>query len=158
MVPTFKLLLIGDGGVGKTTFVNYLRTGEFRKQYEATIGVNIVHVAFDSKVFEIWDTAGQERLQGLKDGYYINGQCAIIMFDVTSKNTYDNILKWYSELTRVCGENIPIALCGNKVDLNKTVHNNFYKKGNLKYFDISSKINYNIRAPFAWISQKVSSS
>ena len=66
--------------------------------------------------FDVWDTAGQEKSSGLGDGYYIQAQCAIIMFDVTARVTYENVPKWYCDLFRVC-ENIPMALCGNKVDI-----------------------------------------
>ena len=55
-------------------------------------------------------------LLGLRDGYYIHGQCAIIMFDVTSRTTYKNVPTWHRDITRVC-EDIPIVLCGNKVDV-----------------------------------------
>ncbi|RVX14977.1 GTP-binding nuclear protein Ran-3 [Vitis vinifera] len=60
--------------------------------------------------------AGQEKFGGLRDGYYINGQCAIIMFDVTAHLTYKNAPTWHRDLYRLC-ENIPIALCGNKMDV-----------------------------------------
>ncbi|RVW50428.1 GTP-binding nuclear protein Ran1 [Vitis vinifera] len=60
--------------------------------------------------------AGQEKFGGLRDGYYINGQCAIIMFDVTAHLTYKNAPTWHRDLYRVC-ENIPIVLCGNKMDV-----------------------------------------
>jgi len=66
--------------------------------------------------FNVWDTAGQEKFGGLRDGYYIQGQCAIIMFDVTGRITYKNVPVWYRDLQRVC-ENIPIVLVGNKVDV-----------------------------------------
>merc|ERR1712021_242245 len=66
--------------------------------------------------FNVWDTAGQEKLGGLRDGYYIGGHCGIIMFDVCSRITYQNVPKWYKDLVRVC-ENIPICLVGNKVDI-----------------------------------------
>merc|ERR1712010_219973 len=65
--------------------------------------------------FNVWDTAGQERFGGLRDGYYIQGQCAIVMFDVTSRITYKNVPNWHRDLTRVC-ENIPIVLTGNKFE------------------------------------------
>ena len=67
-------------------------------------------------MFNVWDTAGQEKFGGLRDGYYIQGQCAIIMFDVTSRITYKNVPNWHRDLVRVC-ENIPIVLVGNKVDV-----------------------------------------
>ena len=67
-------------------------------------------------IFNVWDTAGQEKYAGLRDGYYIQANCAIIMFDVTSRITYKNVPNWHRDLVRVC-ENIPIVLVGNKVDV-----------------------------------------
>ena len=66
--------------------------------------------------FSVWDPAGQEKFGGLRDGYDIQAQSAIIMFDVTSRVTYKNVPNWHRDLVRVC-ENIPIVLCGNKVDI-----------------------------------------
>lgn len=71
---------------------------------------------FGTICFNVWDTAGQEKFGGLRDGYYIQGQCGIIMFDVTSRITYKNVPNWHRDLERVC-EHIPIVLCGNKVDV-----------------------------------------
>jgi hypothetical protein len=121
--------------------------------------------------FDVWDTAGQEKFGGLRDGYYINGQCGIIMFDVTSRITYKNVPNWHrkleamrqadmmltcylGDLVRVC-ENIPIVLCGNKVDVKerkvkaKTI--TFHRKKNLQYYDISAKSNYNFEKPFLYV-------
>ena len=85
--------------------------------------------------FNCWDTAGQEKFGGLRDGYYIQGQCAIIMFDVTSRVTYKNVPNWHRDLVRVC-ENIPIVLCGNKVDVKerkvKAKSITFHRKKNLQ--------------------------
>lgn len=126
--------------------------------------------------FDVWDTAGQEKFGGLRDGYYINGQCGIIMFDVTSRITYKNVPNWHrtsftffasgssrtneliGDLVRVC-ENIPIVLCGNKVDVKerkvkaKTI--TFHRKKNLQYYDISAKSNYNFEKPFLWLARKL---
>lgn len=114
-----KLILVGDWGVGKTTFVKRHITWEFEKKYIATQGVEVHPMEFftsKGKIkFDVWDTAGQEKLSGLRDGYYIDAHCAIIMFDVCSRITYKNVPKWYKDITRIC-DWIPICLVWNKVD------------------------------------------
>ncbi|MCJ1380610.1 GTP-binding nuclear protein gsp1/Ran [Xylographa soralifera] len=159
---TFKLVLVGDGGTGKTTFVKRHLTGEFEKKYIATLGVEVHPLGFSTNlgniIFDVWDTAGQEKFGGLRDGYYINGQCGIIMFDVTSRITYKNVPNWHRDLVRVC-ENIPIVLCGNKVDVKerkvKAKSITFHRKKNLQYYDISAKSNYNFEKPFLWLARKL---
>ena len=161
-VPTFKLVLVGDGGTGKTTFVKRHLTGEFEKRYHATQGVEVYPLGFTTNYgeikFEVWDTAGQEKFGGLRDGYYINGQCGIIMFDVTSRITYKNVPNWHRDLIRVC-EDIPVVLCGNKVDVKerkvKAKSITFHRKKNLQYYDISAKSNYNFEKPFLWLARKL---
>jgi GTP-binding nuclear protein Ran len=95
---------------------------------------------------------------GLRDGYYIGGQCAIIMFDVTSRITYKNVPNWHKDLIRVC-ENIPIVLCGNKVDVKdrkvKAKAITFHRKNNMQYYDISARSNYNFEKPFLWLARKL---
>ncbi|XP_074598482.1 RAN, member RAS oncogene family [Brevipalpus obovatus] len=161
-IPTFKCILVGDGGTGKTTFVKRHLTGEFEKKYVATLGVEVHPLVFDTTRgrirFNVWDTAGQEKFGGLRDGYYIQGQCAILMFDVTSRVTYKNIAQWYRDLVRVC-DNIPMCLCGNKADVKdrkvKAKSITFHRKKNLQYYDISAKSNYNFEKPFLWLARKL---
>lgn len=162
VIPTFKLILVGDGGVGKTTFVKRHVSGEFEKKYVPTLGVEVRPIKFQTNYgpvcFNIWDTAGQEKFGGLRDGYYIQGQCAILMFDVTSRVTYKNVPNWFRDLTRVC-ENIPIVLVGNKVDIKdrkvKAKNITFHRKKNLQYYDLSAKSNYNFEKPFLWLARKL---
>jgi GTP-binding nuclear protein Ran len=128
----------------------------------ATLGVEVYPLKFYTNCgviqFNVWDTAGQEKFGGLRDGYYIQGQCAIIMFDVTSRITYKNVPNWHRDLTRVC-ENIPIVLCGNKVEVKdrkvKAKQITFHRKKNLQYYEISAKVNYNFEKPFLWLTRKV---
>jgi len=160
--PTWKLILVGDGATGKTTFVKRHTTGEFEKKYIATVGVEVrplpFHTNYGAIVFNVWDTAGQEKFGGLRDGYYIAGQCAIVMFDVTNRMTYKNVPNWHRDIVRVC-ENIPIVICGNKVDIKdrkvKAKNITFHRKKNLQYYDISARSNYNFEKPFLYLARKL---
>lgn len=156
---TFKLCLIGDGNVGKTTFMARHQTGEFIKNYSATWGVNwfplVFHTTKGTITLNVWDYGGQEKLGGSRDDYFTNADCAILMFDVTNKESYNNIPKWHSDFARVCPTS-PIVLVGNKCDVTKeerkilpkmiTLHT---KLSNIaKYYDVSAKSNYNFEKPF----------
>ena len=81
--------------MGKTTFVKRHLTGEFEKKYVATLGAEVHPLVFHTSMgpikFNVWDTAGQEKFAGLRDGYYIEAKCGIIMFDVTSRITYKSV-------------------------------------------------------------------
>ncbi|KAJ3103454.1 GTP-binding nuclear protein gsp1/Ran [Phlyctochytrium bullatum] len=155
---TFKLVLVGDGGTGKTTFVKRHMTGEFEKKYVATLGVEVhplvFHTNFGPICFNTWDTV---RRSSVVSGM-VTSQCAIIMFDVTSRITYKSVPNWHRDLVRVC-ENIPIVLCGNKVDVKerkvKAKSITFHRKKNLQYYDISAKSNYNFEKPFLWLARKL---
>ena len=104
--------------------------------------------------FNVWDTAGQEKFGGLRDGYYIQGQCAIIMFDVTSRVTYKNVPNWHRDLVRVC-ENIPIVLTGNKVDIKdrkvKAKSIVFHRKKNLQVLLFSKMYWSPVKTSTIWI-------
>ena len=162
IVAEFKLVLCGDGGTGKTTFVKRHLTGEFEKKYIATIGAEVHPMTFCTSrgkiIFQVWDTAGQEKLSILRDGYYVGAHCGIIMFDVCNRISYKNVNNWYKHLTRVC-EDIPIVLVGNKVDIAdrkvKAKQILFPRKHGIQYYDISAKSNYQFEKPFLWILKKL---
>ncbi len=88
----------------------------------------------------------------------MDADCAILMFDVTSRSSYDSVANWHRDLTRVCG-NIPIVLVGNKCDMKerrvKTKNITFHQRKNMPYYDISAKSNYNFEKPFRWLARKL---
>lgn len=164
-MPEFKVVLIGDGGVGKSSFVKRLSTGTFEVKYVATLGVEVYSLIFYTNrgpiKFNIWDTAGQEKYGSLRDSYYIQAQCAIIMFDVTSCITIKNAPNWYNGLMSRCGEKIPIFLAGNKSE----IKDNKFKakkvkcllnKDNVKYHKISVKAGENLEMPFLYFTRELS--
>ena len=159
METKLKIIIVGDGGVGKTAFVQRHFTGEFVRNYVATIGVEVSPLTFTTTkgpvVLNVWDCAGQEKFCGL--GAWEDAQGALLMFDVTSKATYRNLKYWYEKIRSV-HPNIPIVLCGNKVDLpERKVRPKdiiFHRQKGLQYYDISAKSNYNYEKPFAYLIRK----
>ena len=151
---TFKILLVGDGGVGKTSFIKRYTTGNFSPNYVPTTGVDIYTCHFNTNygriVFYCWDVAGHG---GLRNTYYINSDGAIIMFDVTSPLSYKNMDVWYNNVVSVTGKDIPIVVCGNKVDIpNKSEHTAFH---DCQYYNISAKSNYNYEKPFLYLARQL---
>lgn len=157
-----KVVLVGDGGVGKTTFIQRHQTGEFDKKYNPTIGAQVSPLRFQTSrgliVFNVWDTEGQEKSGRLDDDYYHNAQSAILMFDVTSPLTYKSVTSWHSDLVRLC-QDIPIVLVGNKIDVrDRKVPKRrvcFHKRNNMRYFEISAKSNYNLELPFLSLARSL---
>jgi GTP-binding nuclear protein Ran len=162
-VPHFKLVLVGDAGVGKTTFVKRHKIGEFEKTYLPTQGVEVhklpFHTTYGPVVFDAWDTAGQERFSGLRDGYYIDGKAAILMFDVTNRDSYKNIPHWHKDIQRIC-EEIPTVLLGNKSDVKERKVTpkmvSHHRKTNIQYYDVSAKSQSNFEKPFLYLLKKLS--
>ena len=116
-----KIVIIGDGGVGKSTFLKHFRTKTFEKKYLATIGVE-AHPLYaktiennDNLTLQFWDCAGQEKFAGLRDGYYIGADAAIVMFNLAHRNSFKNLCYWVSEFNRVC-PNKPVIIVATKAD------------------------------------------
>lgn len=165
---SFKVVLLGEGGVGKSTWVKRHLTGDFEKRYKATLGVEVHPLKFNTNYgnicLNVWDCAGQEKFGGLRDGYYIQGNACIVMFDLTSLRTFKNATKWIYDFIRVAGADKPIVLCGSKHDLKhdlgtRNVPNelisDLVQKTRISYFEISSKTNYNFDEPFLEISKRL---
>jgi GTP-binding nuclear protein Ran len=157
-IPSFKCVLMGDGGVGKSTFVKKHLTGQFETEYIPTLGVEVRPLVFNTSKgplrFNIWDTAGQKQFGGLRDGYYIGAHCAIIMFDVTSTSSYEHVSDWYHDLDHVCDQ-IPVVLVGNKCDLIHHMDHYKHYKTNLLCHEISSKSDYHFGKPFLMLARQL---
>ncbi|KAL3615113.1 Ras-related protein RABA1f [Castilleja foliolosa] len=117
----FKVVLIGDSGVGKSNLLSRFTKNEFSQQSKSTIGVEFatrsIHV--DDKVVkaQIWDTAGQERYRAITSAYYRGAVGALLVYDVTRNVTFENVERWLKELRGHTDSNIVIMLVGNKADL-----------------------------------------
>ncbi|KAH0979258.1 hypothetical protein GBA52_006435 [Prunus armeniaca] len=123
----FKLLLIGDSGVGKSCLLLRFADDSYLDSYISTIGVDfkIRTVEQDGKTIklQIWDTAGQERFRTITSSYYRGAHGIIIVYDVTDQESFNNVKQWLNEIDRYASENVNKLLVGNKADLtaNKVV-------------------------------------
>ncbi|EPS64921.1 hypothetical protein M569_09858, partial [Genlisea aurea] len=117
----FKLVLIGDSGVGKSNLLSRFTRNEFSLDSKATIGVEFATrtIRVDDKVIkaQIWDTAGQERYRAITSAYYRGAVGALLVYDVTRHVTFENLERWLKELRDHTDQNIVIMLVGNKADL-----------------------------------------
>ena len=117
----FKVVIVGDSGVGKTNLVKRFITDSFNKDSKATVGVEFMckNYSINGKIFkiEMWDTAGQERYKSITAAYYKGAKGAMIVYDVTNKESFDNVDKWHNEIKEKASKTINIMMIGNKTDL-----------------------------------------
>jgi len=161
MSTSYKIIVVGDGGVGKTTFIKRHRTGQFESKYIATMGVDVHPLTFNTNhgpiIFKIWDCAGQEKFGGLREGYYQKAQGAIVMFDVSSTITCDHVSPWIQNVRSVAPD-LPVIICGNKCDIPErkvTGRIEAQDLPNVKYYEVSARSNYNFEKPFLDLARKL---
>lgn len=117
-----KILLLGDGAVGKTSLVHRFVEGVFNERYKATIGVDIFskNVATPNGEVELqlWDLSGQAHFSAVRSKFYNKADGALLVFDLTNKQTFENLDSWLAEAKGGVGSDIPMFILGNKMDLN----------------------------------------
>ncbi|CDW81153.1 ras-related protein rab-7a [Stylonychia lemnae] len=123
----FKLLLLGDSGVGKTAIIQKYINYQFNSQFKSTVGVDFLHKAVNiddrEVVMQIWDTAGQERYQSLGYSYYRSADCCALVFDLSDSDSFERAAKWRDIFLKFADpldkHTFPFVLIGNKCDLKK---------------------------------------
>ena len=120
----YKIVLIGDSGVGKSQLLSRFVKNEFNLESKTTIGVEFAtkNIKTESGQFvkaQIWDTAGQERYRAVTSTYYRGALGAMIVYDITKYKTFDNVARWLEELKQYADDGMMIMLVGNKTDLRK---------------------------------------
>ena len=162
----FKLVLVGDSGVGKSNLLGRYIKNEFKQDTKTTIGVEFASkdLRFDNKIVkaQIWDTAGQERYRAISAAYYRNSSVALIIYDITKHQTFLNIDKWIQELEISCADpDLIICIIGNKSDLShlRTVSieegKSFAEKKKAYFFETSALNSDNVNTAFDLMVQYI---
>ncbi len=118
---SIKIVIVGDSSVGKTNLLNRFVQNEFSNDSRATVGVELSTKTYkvNGKIikFHFWDTAGQERFKSITSAYYKGAKGAIIVYDITNKDSFLHLDKWIREIKEQLGKNFNCIICGNKSDL-----------------------------------------
>ncbi len=117
----FKIVLIGDSGVGKSNILSRYIRDEFSIETKSTVGVEfggkVIKIKGNTIKAQIWDTAGQERYKSITNAYYKGAKGALVVFDITRRDTFNNVDRWIGELKSNAENDVSIILIGNKTDL-----------------------------------------
>jgi Ras-related protein Rab-7A len=160
--PVLKIIVLGDSGVGKTCLLKQYVQRKFEPRYKATIGAEFLSKdisidGVDVKV-SIWDTAGQDRFQSLGTAFYRGADACVLVYDVTSTDSFSHLTSWMEEFSLQAKKN-EFVLIGNKTDLGdkrtvtaRTAQAWCQKNGDIKYFETSAKDNTGVDEAFIHVA------
>jgi len=161
----FKVVLIGDSGVGKSNLLSRFSRNEFTLENKSTIGVEFAtkSIQTEGKTIkaQIWDTAGQERYRAITSAYYRGAVGALLVYDITKRITYVNVSRWLKELRYHADPNIVIMLVGNKKDLRQERQvqtdeaKEFCKQNKLFFIETSALEDSNVSMAFETILREI---
>ena len=149
-----KYIIIGDAAVGKSNLLLRFAQNDFKSEYQLTIGVEFgaKNIDIDNKKYrlQIWDTAGQENYRSITRAYYKNSVCAILVYDITNRDSFEHISSWIEDCLAQSPKTVFMVLVGNKSDLNekrkvKTEEGQqLAKNHNMLFYETSAKTGENV--------------
>ena len=150
-----KIMILGNYSVGKTSFLIRFTKNKFDETYLATIGIDYKYriINIENKQYKLmfYDTVGEERYKSIPKNHIKNVQGIILMYDITNKKSFDSIIDWISDVKEIKGENFPMILVGNKIDLNESrevteeMGYELAEKNQIEFFETSNKDGTNIQ-------------
>ncbi|KAJ3430821.1 ras and ef-hand domain-containing protein [Anaeramoeba flamelloides] len=163
---TLKVVVVGNSSVGKTSILyRYTQGGIFHTEIDSTIGIDYRErsLKLQNKTFQlqIWDTAGQERFKTITRSYYRNSDGIIVVYDVSSRDSFIKVREWVESVTESAPENVVMLLIGNKIDLtNKRCvtleeGQDLAKKLGIKFIETSAKTGVNIEMGFEFLVKTI---
>ncbi|XP_033894377.1 ras-related protein Rab-37-like isoform X2 [Acipenser ruthenus] len=161
-----KTILVGDSGVGKTSLLVQFDQGKFIPgSFSATVGIGFTNkvVAVDSvKVkLQIWDTAGQERFRSVTHAYYRDAQALLLLYDITSRSSFDNIRAWLTEIHEYAQQDVVIMLLGNKSDMSservikREEGEKLAREYGVPFMETSAKTGVNVELAFLAVAKEL---
>lgn len=161
----YKIVLLGNAAVGKTSIMRRFCLGSFQEEYEVSIGGTFQQkaiVLYDDVpiTLNIWDTAGQERFKSLMPLYFRDAQAALVVFDLTDEESLSGCEYWFNEVHKTRGGKCLMGLVGNKLDspdrkVTATDVEPILRQHNLEYFETSARTNANIDMVFTRIATQL---
>ena len=149
-----KYIIIGDAAVGKSNLLLRYVHGQFKPEYQLTIGVEFgaKNIEISSELFriQIWDTAGQEYFRSMTRAYYKNSVCALVVYDISSRDSFNNVMSWIEDCKNQSPKTIFMVLVGNKCDLEDKRQVSYEEgkeladKNQLLFFESSAKDGINV--------------
>ena len=153
-----KYVIVGDASVGKSNLLLRYTHGEFREEYQLTIGVEFGsnNLVINNSIYriQIWDTAGQENFRSITRSYYKNSACALIVYDITRRVSFESLSDWIEDCKNSSPKTVVMVLVGNKCDLaqnrevNEEEGREFAEKHGMLFFETSAKTGQNVEELF----------
>ncbi len=161
-----KYIIIGDAAVGKSNLLLRYAHGQFKPEYQLTIGVEFgaKNIQINNKTFriQIWDTAGQENFRSITRAYYKNSVCALVVYDISSRDSFDHVSTWIEDCKNQSPKTIFMVLVGNKCDLNDkrqvTIEEGreLAERNEMLFFETSAKDGINVDEIFLNSANEIS--
>ena len=164
----FKLILIGNSGTGKTSIINRFINEKFEDSYKCTIGVDFllkkIKINDQNIKLQIWDTAGMEKYKQITTSYYRGAHGAIVVFDLTNKESFNDVHKWVNDFSNITNQNSnmrSVVIVGNKNDLidkrevSQDDIDKYISINNFNYVETSAKEGSNIEEMFFGITKEL---
>jgi small GTP-binding protein len=164
-VASFKFIIIGSSGVGKTALLKRLTEDTFTSEAQSTIGVEfdstLIDVDGQTVKLQIWDTAGQERFRSIAKAYFRNAVGVILAFDICERKTFDDVNMWLNDVHSLCDPTAVVLLVGNKCDLEPSrvvtlaEAEQYAQHHQLTYLETSALSGANVREAFVRVATQI---